>query len=58
MRKIRIIDHISLDGMIQVPIGPKEDGDLRVFRRERRQAVVLRTFCGVVAIGVVLASCL
>jgi dihydrofolate reductase len=27
MRKIRIIEHISLDGVIQAPGGPKEDGD-------------------------------
>jgi hypothetical protein len=25
MRKIRIIEHISLDGVIQGPGGPKED---------------------------------
>ena len=29
MRKIRIIEHISLDGVIQSPGGPKEDGDYR-----------------------------
>lgn len=27
MRKIRIIEHISLDGVIQAPGGPDEDGD-------------------------------
>jgi dihydrofolate reductase len=27
MRTIRIIEHISLDGVIQAPGGPKEDGD-------------------------------
>jgi hypothetical protein len=27
MRKIRIIEHISLDGVVQAPGGPKEDGD-------------------------------
>jgi len=27
MRKIRIIEHISLDGVIQAPGGPGEDGD-------------------------------
>jgi len=27
MRNIRIIEHISLDGVIQAPGGPKEDGD-------------------------------
>ena len=27
MRKIRIIEHISLDGVIQAPGGPQEDGD-------------------------------
>ena len=27
MRKITIIEHISLDGVIQAPGGPKEDGD-------------------------------
>ena len=27
MRKIRIIEHISLDGVIQAPGGPNEDGD-------------------------------
>ena len=27
MRKIRIIEHISLDGVIQAPGGPSEDGD-------------------------------
>jgi dihydrofolate reductase len=27
VRKIRIIEHISLDGVIQAPGGPKEDGD-------------------------------
>ena len=27
MRKIRIIEHISLDGVIQAPGGPREDGD-------------------------------
>jgi dihydrofolate reductase len=27
MRKIRILEHISLDGVIQAPGGPKEDGD-------------------------------
>ncbi len=27
MRKIRIIGHISLDGVIQAPGGPGEDGD-------------------------------
>jgi dihydrofolate reductase len=27
MRKIRIMEHISLDGVIQAPGGPKEDGD-------------------------------
>jgi dihydrofolate reductase len=27
MRKIRIIEHISLDGVIQAPGGPEEDGD-------------------------------
>lgn len=27
MRKIRIIEHISLDGVIQAPSGPKEDPD-------------------------------
>ena len=27
MRKIRIIEHISLDGVIQSPGGPEEDGD-------------------------------
>ncbi len=27
MKKIRIIEHISLDGVIQAPGGPKEDGD-------------------------------
>jgi dihydrofolate reductase len=27
MRRIRIIEHISLDGVIQAPGGPKEDGD-------------------------------
>jgi dihydrofolate reductase len=27
MRKIRIIEHISLDGVIQAPSGPNEDGD-------------------------------
>jgi dihydrofolate reductase len=29
MRKIRIIEHISLDGVIQAPGGPGEDGDYR-----------------------------
>jgi dihydrofolate reductase len=29
MRKIRIIEHISLDGVIQAPGGPDEDGDYR-----------------------------
>lgn len=27
MRKIRIIEHITLDGVIQAPGGPNEDGD-------------------------------
>ena len=27
MRKTRIIEHISLDGVIQAPGGPNEDGD-------------------------------
>ena len=27
MRKIRIIEHITLDGVIQAPGGPGEDGD-------------------------------
>jgi dihydrofolate reductase len=27
MRKIKILEHISLDGVIQAPGGPKEDGD-------------------------------
>jgi dihydrofolate reductase len=27
MRKIRIIEHISLDGVIQAPGGPGEDAD-------------------------------
>jgi dihydrofolate reductase len=27
MRKIRVIEHISLDGVIQAPGGPDEDGD-------------------------------
>jgi hypothetical protein len=27
MRKIRIIEQISLDGVIQTPGGPSEDGD-------------------------------
>src|SRR3981081_4320410 len=27
MRKIKIIEHISLDGVIQAPGGPNEDGD-------------------------------
>ena len=27
MRKVRIIEHISLDGVIQAPGGPNEDGD-------------------------------
>ncbi len=27
MRKIKIIEHISLDGIIQAPGGPEEDGD-------------------------------
>lgn len=27
MRKLRIIEHISLDGVIQAPGGPNEDGD-------------------------------
>jgi dihydrofolate reductase len=27
MRKIKIIEHISLDGVIQAPGGPEEDGD-------------------------------
>ena len=27
MRKIRIIEHISLDGVIQAPGGPNEGGD-------------------------------
>src|SRR3981081_3249650 len=27
MRKIKIIEHISLDGVIQAPGGPDEDGD-------------------------------
>jgi dihydrofolate reductase len=27
MRKLRIIEHISLDGVVQAPGGPKEDGD-------------------------------
>jgi dihydrofolate reductase len=27
MRKIRIMEHISLDGVIQAPGGPNEDGD-------------------------------
>jgi dihydrofolate reductase len=27
IRKIRIIEHISLDGVIQAPGGPAEDGD-------------------------------
>ena len=27
MRKIRIIEQISLDGVIQAPGGPNEDGD-------------------------------
>jgi len=27
MRKIRIIEHISLDGVIQAPGGPNEDGN-------------------------------
>ena len=27
MRKIRIIEHISLDGVIQAPRGSKEDGE-------------------------------
>lgn len=29
MRKIRIIEHISLDGVIQAPGGPGEDGDYK-----------------------------
>jgi len=29
VRKIRIIEHISLDGVIQAPGGPGEDGDYR-----------------------------
>jgi dihydrofolate reductase len=27
MRKLKIIEHISLDGVIQAPGGPAEDGD-------------------------------
>ena len=27
MRKLKIIEHISLDGVIQAPGGPNEDGD-------------------------------
>jgi hypothetical protein len=27
MRKLKIIEHISLDGVIQAPGGPGEDGD-------------------------------
>jgi hypothetical protein len=27
MRKIKIIEHITLDGVIQAPGGPNEDGD-------------------------------
>jgi len=27
MRKIRIMEHITLDGVIQAPGGPDEDGD-------------------------------
>jgi hypothetical protein len=27
MRKLKIIEHISLDGVIQAPGGPTEDGD-------------------------------
>jgi hypothetical protein len=27
MRKLKIIEHISLDGLIQAPGGPNEDGD-------------------------------
>jgi hypothetical protein len=27
MRKIKILEHISLDGVIQAPGGPNEDGD-------------------------------
>jgi hypothetical protein len=38
MRKFKIIEHISLDGVIQAPGGASEDGDcaelcLRSFRR-------------------------
>ena len=27
MRTVRIVEHISLDGVIQAPGGPDEDGD-------------------------------
>ena len=27
MRKVKIIEHITLDGIIQAPGGPGEDGD-------------------------------
>jgi hypothetical protein len=32
MRRIRIIEHISLDGVIQASGGPKEDGDYSTYR--------------------------
>ena len=34
MRKIRIIEHISLDGVIQAPGGPQEDRRLPVWRMD------------------------
>ena len=34
MRKIRIIEHISLDGVIQAPGGPDEDGDYALWRMD------------------------
>ncbi len=37
MRKIRIIEHISLDGVIQAPGGPGEDGDYPYGGVSRRQ---------------------
>jgi hypothetical protein len=30
VRKLKIIEHTSLDGVIQAPGGPTEDGDCRV----------------------------
>ena len=47
MRKLKIIEHISLDGVIQAPGGPEENGDLPLrrmggaARRPRRRTAIV-----------------